>query len=329
MKALLKIEWIKTWRSWPVFIMGIGIPVGFFLLFSSIFSAPTPEAQKEFLLSYMLTMTGFSMSSFGLFTFPYMLQEDRIEHWLTYIEHSKVSIAAYYLSKIFRVLLNFMVAIIVTFCVGAFFRDVEMPFFRWVGSGALLLLSGLLFLAFGLLIAQIKSQQFMSLVANIIYLVLPIVSGSWVPISMFPKWVQSISEWTPVYHVNELVVNFAKDGTFSWKSLLFILAYTVVATGLALFIKSQRESRDTTPYAMRHEEKEKQVTLPSSFVSIVHGLPDIYEITEKRDVISFMTKDIEKVWQSLENSGCGISDIEIQNKTLLDSLFDSTREDKA
>ena len=61
MKALLKIEWIKTWRSWPVFIMGIGIPVGFFLLFSSIFSAPTPEAQKEFLLSYMLTMTGFSM----------------------------------------------------------------------------------------------------------------------------------------------------------------------------------------------------------------------------------------------------------------------------
>ena len=87
--------------------------------------------------------------------------------------------------------------------------------------------------------------------------------------------------------------------------------------------------RDTTPYAMRHEEKEKQVTLPSSFVSIVHGLPDNYEITEKRDVISFMTKDIEKVWQSLEEAGCGISDIEIQNKTLLDSLFDSTREDKA
>ena len=87
--------------------------------------------------------------------------------------------------------------------------------------------------------------------------------------------------------------------------------------------------RYTTPYAMRHEKKEKQVTLPIRFVSIVHCLPDIYEITEKRDVISFMTKDIEKVWQSLENSGCGISDIEIQNKTLLDSLFDSTREDKA
>ena len=32
MQALLKIEWIKTWRSWPVFIMSIGMPVGFFHL---------------------------------------------------------------------------------------------------------------------------------------------------------------------------------------------------------------------------------------------------------------------------------------------------------
>ena len=92
MKALLKIEWIKTWRSWPVFIMSIGMPVGFFLLYSGMEMSPDPESQKAFILSYMLTMTGFSMSSFGFFTFPYMLREDQTEHWLTYIEHSKISI---------------------------------------------------------------------------------------------------------------------------------------------------------------------------------------------------------------------------------------------
>ena len=78
MKALLKIEWIKTWRSWPVFIMSIGMPVGFFLLYSGMEMSPDPESQKAFILSYMLTMTGFSMSSFGFFTFPYMLREDQI-----------------------------------------------------------------------------------------------------------------------------------------------------------------------------------------------------------------------------------------------------------
>ncbi|RMI77060.1 ABC transporter permease, partial [Streptococcus iniae] len=27
MGPLLKIEWIKLWREWPVLIMGIGMPV--------------------------------------------------------------------------------------------------------------------------------------------------------------------------------------------------------------------------------------------------------------------------------------------------------------
>lgn len=87
--------------------------------------------------------------------------------------------------------------------------------------------------------------------------------------------------------------------------------------------------RDTTPHAMRSEEKEKQVTLSSRFAPSLDKLTAIYDVTEKRDVITFMTKDIESVWSSLQAQGCRISDIEIQNKTLLDSLFDSTREDKS
>ena len=50
MKALLKIEWIKTWRSWPVFIMSIGMPVGFFLLYSGMEMSPDPESQKSLYL---------------------------------------------------------------------------------------------------------------------------------------------------------------------------------------------------------------------------------------------------------------------------------------
>ena len=87
--------------------------------------------------------------------------------------------------------------------------------------------------------------------------------------------------------------------------------------------------RDTTPHAMRSEEKEKQVTLASRFAPSLDKLAAIYEVTEKRDVVTFMTKDIESIWSSLQAKGCRISDIEIQNKTLLDSLFDSTREDKS
>ena len=126
----------------------------------------------------------------------------------------------------------------------------------------------------------------------------------------------------------EIVNDLKKAGTTILYSSHYIEEVEHTADRI-LVLHQGRLIRDTTPYAMRHEEKEKQITLPSSFVSIVHGLSDIYEITEKRDVISFMTKDIDKVWKCLEDLGCGISDIEIQNKTLLDSLFDSTREDRS
>ncbi|MEY8463279.1 ABC transporter permease [Streptococcus merionis] len=241
MKALLKVEWIKIWREWPTFIMAIGMPVGFFLLFSATVSFGNDEAQKAFIQSYMITMTAFSMSSFGFFTFPFMLVEDKRDNWLTYIEHSSLPIWKYYLSKVVRVLLNFVFSITVTFLIGAFFRDVTMPASRWVGSAILLLVASLLFLAFGLLIAQIKSTQTMSIVANIAFLGLAIIGGSWMPIETFPNWVQSVSKWTPLYHVNQLVVQFAQNGDILWKSFASVIAYAIMITGLALVIQRKTE----------------------------------------------------------------------------------------
>ena len=245
MKALLKIEWIKTWRSWPVFIMGIGMPVGFFLLFSSIVSTPNPEAQKDFLLSYMLTMTGFSMSSFGLFTFPYMLQEDQTEHWLTYIEHSKISISAYYLSKIFRVLLNFMVAIIVTFCVGAFVRDVELPLSGWLGSWCpLYFYQAWSFWPLACLSLRLNPNKSCLLVCKYHLPWLGYcgqVHGCLFP--CFQSGFRAFLSGSPVYRINELVVILLSMGNFHGnRSCLFWLDYCSSNMGFALFIKSQRES---------------------------------------------------------------------------------------
>ena len=86
--------------------------------------------------------------------------------------------------------------------------------------------------------------------------------------------------------------------------------------------------RDTTPFAMREAEHEKQVTLPKTFLSFVNGLANGYRIKVKNDTVTFMTKEIDSVWQKLQKQGCQISDIEIQNKTLLNTLFDQTQENE-
>ncbi|WP_159545810.1 ABC transporter ATP-binding protein [Streptococcus halichoeri] len=84
--------------------------------------------------------------------------------------------------------------------------------------------------------------------------------------------------------------------------------------------------RDTTPFAMRNENQEKQVTLSSDFKGLITALTDVYDVVLKGDTVQFRTKTIDRVWQELQAGGCCISDLEVQNKTLLDSLFDSAKE---
>ncbi|WP_105134734.1 ABC transporter ATP-binding protein [Streptococcus suis] len=96
-----------------------------------------------------------------------------------------------------------------------------------------------------------------------------------------------------------------------------------------LVLHQGRLLRDTTPFAMRSEEQEKEVTLPIAFAAVVESLDEINEISYKQDTVSFKIRAIEQVWASLQEAGCRISDLEVQNKTLLNSLFDKTREEES
>lgn len=93
-----------------------------------------------------------------------------------------------------------------------------------------------------------------------------------------------------------------------------------------LVLHQGRLLRDTTPFAMRSEEQEKEVTLPIAFAVVVEDLDAIDNISYKQDTVSFKTRAIEQVWANLQEAGCRISDLEVQNKPLLNSLFDKTRE---
>lgn len=96
-----------------------------------------------------------------------------------------------------------------------------------------------------------------------------------------------------------------------------------------LVLHQGRLLRDTTPFAMRSEEQEKEVVLPIRFATVVEGMDAIDNISYNQDTVSFKTRAIEQVWANLQEAGCRISDLEVQNKTLLNSLFDKTREEES
>ena len=84
--------------------------------------------------------------------------------------------------------------------------------------------------------------------------------------------------------------------------------------------------RDTSPHAMRAEEVEKFFTLPIKYLEVIENNPEIYNLEIKRDSFNFLTKKTDLIWNTLQKSGCTLNDLEIQNRTLLDSIFNTTKE---
>ena len=84
--------------------------------------------------------------------------------------------------------------------------------------------------------------------------------------------------------------------------------------------------RDTTPYAMRGEEQEKHFTVPLTYQDFVSTLTMVQELEIKQNALSFTTKEASQVWKVLQEQGCTIEEIEVRNRTLLDSIFETTQD---
>lgn len=83
--------------------------------------------------------------------------------------------------------------------------------------------------------------------------------------------------------------------------------------------------RDTTPYLMRSEEKVKVFTLPVDYLPFFEDL-EIEDLQSKSDTVSFSSKKPQMIWDLLVEVHCPIEDIEMTNRTLLDTIFENEKE---
>lgn len=94
-----------------------------------------------------------------------------------------------------------------------------------------------------------------------------------------------------------------------------------------LILNKGRLIKDTTPYLIKAEKMEKLFSIPLEYKEVIDGLDNIKDIEYQKDNVSFISKNPEKTWKVLEEHGVRISDIEIKNQSLLDSIF-LVKEDK-
>ena len=126
-------------------------------------------------------------------------------------------------------------------------------------------------------------------------------------------------------HFWEIVDHLKKNGVTIVYSSHYIEEVEHTADRILVLHKGEL-IRDTTPYAMRGEEQEKHFTVPLTYQDFVSTLTMVQELEIKQNALSFTTKEASQVWEALQEQGCTIEEIEVRNRTLLDSIFETTQD---
>ena len=126
-------------------------------------------------------------------------------------------------------------------------------------------------------------------------------------------------------HFWEIVNQLKKNGVTIVYSSHYIEEVEHTADRILVLHKGEL-IRDTTPYAMRGEEQEKHFTVPLTYQEVISTLDQIQGLEIKQNALSFTTKEASQVWETLQEQGCMIEEIEVRNRTLLDSIFETTQD---
>ena len=126
-------------------------------------------------------------------------------------------------------------------------------------------------------------------------------------------------------HFWEIVNRLKKNGVTIVYSSHYIEEVEHTADRILVLHKGEL-IRDTTPYAMRGEEQEKHFTVPLTYQDFISALDQVQELEIKQNALSFTTKEASQVWKALQEQGCTIEEIEVRNRTLLDSIFETTQD---
>ncbi|MBO0386817.1 ABC transporter permease [Staphylococcus simulans] len=236
----LKLDWTITLRQKIYLILSVGMPLVFFLIFTSLTKVPQSEANQIYKESLM-SMTVFSLTSYCLLTFPVELVQDKQNGWQKKLFATPMTPIKYYVAKVFKIMSLFLFSIILMFSVGGMIRHIHMSLYEWLVSGLLLWIGSSLFLSIGLLLAQHKDVKQASSIGNLLYIVLAIVGGLWFPISLFPQWLASISRYMPTYRLKQLGLDFIQHQTINIAALGFLLGYCILFIIIALVIQKKSD----------------------------------------------------------------------------------------
>jgi ABC-2 type transport system permease protein len=235
MIGYLRLQVVSAFRDPRYLMLAVVAPIGFYLLFSSLFGQETAAPGVKVQVALIVSMSVFgAMWAVLSATGPRIAQERSIG-WLRQLKLLPVRAPAVLTGRLLAALAVAAPAIVLVFLTGAIVHGVSLSAVRWVTLLAVIWLGVIPVGALGLVIGYAADAEVAFGIVYGLYMVLAALGGLWMPMSILPSGLQAIGKLLPSYRAADIGWRVLSGSPIDFSSVLILAGWTIICTLVALF----------------------------------------------------------------------------------------------
>jgi ABC-2 type transport system permease protein len=243
----LRLECVRMLRDPRYLALGVLAPIGFYLLFSSLFGGTPPvPGQLKGTVEIMVAMAAYG-SIWGVLsaTGPRISQE-RATGWVEQLRALPLNARQVMLSKLTAAMLVALPAILLVCLTAALVKDVRLEAWQWAALIAAVWAGSLPFALLGTAVGYAVGTETAFPLSYALYMAMSALGGLWVPpAKLSPSFLQ-VAHLLPTYRLADLGWSIAADRSPSGADVAVLAAWTLLLGALAALAYHRPRLRRTT-----------------------------------------------------------------------------------
>jgi ABC-2 type transport system permease protein len=227
----LRTEVRRTLRAPRYAVFVIGMPVGLFLLFASLYG----DGDQDGIPAVAWLMV--SMSVYGAMgaavSIGGRIAGERQVGWTRQLRLTPLSGRAYVLTKALTALLVAVPALALVYAVGALAEGVRLPAGSWAQAAGWTLVALAPFVALGIWLGHQLSVDVLGPLSGALFTALGLLGGIWVPIDQLPSGLQDVARALPAYWLAQAGREPLAGTWIGWSGLAVLAGWTLLFARLA------------------------------------------------------------------------------------------------
>lgn len=229
--AETRAELLKAWRTPAFAVPTLLLPLAFYGLFGVLLSPPGAGNAGYLLATYGV----FASLGPALFGFGAGLASERATGALALKQLSPLPGGVFLAARLATTLVFTLAVLVGLYAIAALFGGVALPRGAWLALVVVHLVGVLPFGLLGLVIGLRLGSSAAMGITNLVFLALAVLGGLWMPVFLFPGWMQYLAAGLPSFHLAEFAltaVGRARDPNLLASGLV-LLAFVAACGVLA------------------------------------------------------------------------------------------------